>query len=193
MKKKAATFLFALCPLVPAASTFANGIVLASAFLWLLCWGLAFREIIRRLDTGSAGPYLELTCLAGSATLFNLLLQLFFPVLAISLSLFVYLSAFSCVLLVSVDNYSYNSGKFVPVFPFIPVLLGFSCVRELIGHGSISFPVPSGVHVISVFPLFERWGLGFWGTSAGAFILLGILVYAVTFMDRHESARKRNE
>lgn len=193
MKKKTAVFLFALCPLVPAASTFANGLVLAAATLWLFCLGLAFREIIRRINAGSAGPYLELSCLAGSATLFNLLLQFFFPVLAVSLSLFVYLTAFSCVLLVSVDNYSYNSGKFVPAFPFIPVLLGFSLVRELVGRGTVSFPVPTGITVISVFPAFDRWGLGFWGTSAGALIMLGALVYAVTFSDRHESAKKRNE
>jgi Na+-translocating ferredoxin:NAD+ oxidoreductase RnfE subunit len=192
MKKNTAVFLFALCPLVPAASNLAYGIVLAAACIWLLCWGLIFREIVRLINAGNAGPFVELACLAGSATLFNLLLQLFFPVLAISLSLYVYLSAFSCVLLVSIDNYSFNSGKFVPVFPFVPVLLGFSAFRELLGHGTISFPVPSGITHLDVFPAFEYWGIGFWGTSAGALILLGILVYAVTFIDRKASGRKRN-
>lgn len=193
MKKKAAVFLFSLCPLVPAASTLANGIVLSAAVVWLFVFGLAFREIIRRIAAGSAGPYLELTCLAGSATLFNIVLQLFFPLISVSLSLFAYLSAFSCVLLVSIDNYAYNSGKFAPVFGFIPVILCFSAMRELAGQGSVSLPTPSGIARFVVFPAFDRWGIGFWGTSAGALLMLGTLVCAVTFMDRRESAKKRNE
>lgn len=193
MKKKAAVFLLALCPLVPAASTLANGLVLSAATVWLFCVALAFREIVRRIPAGTAGPFLELTCLAGSAALFNTLLQILFPVMSVSLSLFVYLTAFSCVVLVSVDNYAYNSGKFVPVVPFVPVLLVFSATRELAGQGSLSIPAPTGISRVQIIPGFDRWGLGFWGTSAGALLLLGLIVFAVTYVDRRESSKKRNE
>lgn len=192
MKKNTAVLLLALCPLVPAASRLAYGIILSLSIVWLFLLGIFFREVVRKIDAGKAGPYIELSCLAGSATVFTLLLQIFFPVLYVSLGFYVYLSAFSCVLLASIDLFSARDLKYLPVLPFIPLLLFFSCVRELLGNGTISVPVFTGILELTVFPEFSYWGLGFWGTSGGAIILLGIFTWLAKFIQRRVSSHRRN-
>ena len=74
MKKNTAVFLFALCPLIPAASRLAYGIVLGFELIWIFLIGIVFREIVRKIDAGKASPYVELACIAGSATIFSFLL-----------------------------------------------------------------------------------------------------------------------
>jgi Na+-translocating ferredoxin:NAD+ oxidoreductase RnfE subunit len=191
MKKKPAIFLFALCPLVPAASRLSYGIVLSLAMLWILLWGFLFREIVRRMNAGKAGLYIEFTCLAGSATVFTALLRLFSPVLALSLGLYVFLAAFSGILLVSIDFFSVKGKPFLPALPFVPFLALFSCIREILGTGTVSFPTPDGMTEIPVIPAFETCGLGFWGTSCGALILLGIFAWIVKFSRRRIASYKR--
>ena len=191
MKKKTAIFLFALCPLVPAASRLSYGIVLSLAMLWILAWGFLIREIVQRMHAGRAGLYIEFTCLAGSATVFTVLLRLFSPILALSLGLYVFLAAFSGILLVSIDFFSVRGKSFLPALPFIPFLAIFSCIREILGSGTISFPTPDGMTEITVIPAFETYGLGFWGTSCGALILLGIFAWIVKFARRRIASYRR--
>jgi Na+-translocating ferredoxin:NAD+ oxidoreductase RnfE subunit len=192
MRNKSIVFLFALCPLVPAASRFAYGLILAFAFIAYFLFGLLIRELVRKFNLGEASPYVELVCLAGIATGYYLSLQSFFPILAVSLGLYVFLSAFSYLLLVSVDYFSTKSRAFMPIIPFIPFILVFSLFRELLGSGSVSFPVASGLYEIPVLPYFDGIGLGFWGTSGGALILLGAFAWLLRFIGRRVSSLRRN-
>jgi Na+-translocating ferredoxin:NAD+ oxidoreductase RnfE subunit len=192
MKKNSFVFLFALCPLIPASVRLSYGIILCCAFIWLFLTGLLFREIVRKINPGNAGPYIELVCIAGSATLFNLVLQWMFPVLFLSLDFYVYLTAFSFILLVSIDFGSLKNRSLNPVVPFIPVLLVFSAIRELMGFGTLSFPVRTGFMEIVILPDFSRYGLGFWGTAGGAFILLGMVAWLSKFLRRKASLSERN-
>jgi Na+-translocating ferredoxin:NAD+ oxidoreductase RnfE subunit len=192
MKKNTLIFLFALCPLIPASVRLAYGLVLAVAFIWFFLAGLGFREIVKAIGPGEAGPYIEMVCIGAAATLFNLVFQWLFPILSVSLGMYVYLTAFSFIILVSIDFGSLKANSFVPVLPFIPVLLGFSLLRELLGYGTVSLPVPSGIVEYVVIPGFDFWGLGFWGTAAGAFILLGAVTWAAKFLQRKTASARRH-
>lgn len=191
MKNNTVAFLFALCPLVPAAVRLSYGIVLTVAFLWFLLTGLGIRELVRKLRTGDAGPYIEMVGIAASATLFTLALQWLCPILSVSLGLYVYLTAFSFIILVSIDFGSLKNGSFIPVLPFIPMLLAFSAIRELLGFGTVSLPTQTGIFEFTVIPGFDFWGLGFWGTAAGAFFLLGIATWLIKFRQRKAFAARR--
>ena len=191
MKKNSLIFLFALCPLIPAASHFAYGLVLSADIAWLFLSGLLFSELVKKIAPGEAGPYIELVCLGASATVFLLVLQGIFPVLSVSLGLYVYITAFSYVLLSSIDSFSLHDRKFLPVVPFIPVLLVFSLCREILGFGTVSLPLPSGMLEITVVPGFAEYGIGFWGTAGGALILLGIFSWLAKYLRRTAASKKR--
>jgi len=184
MKKNTTVFLFALCPLIPAASRLAYGIILGFEMIWIFLIGILFREIVRKINTGKASLFIELVCVTGSATVFSFILQWFSPILFVSLGLYMYLTALSYLLLLSIDFFSMEKNNFIPVVPFIPFLVFFSGLRELLGTGSISFPIPKGILEIPVLPHFELYGISFWGTSGAALILLGIFGWASKYLRR---------
>jgi Na+-translocating ferredoxin:NAD+ oxidoreductase RnfE subunit len=192
MKKNSAVFLFALCPLIPAASRLAYGIVLGFELIWIFLIGIVFREIVRKMNAAKASPYIELACIAGSATIFSFILQWFSPTIFISLGLYAYLTAFSYLLLLSIDYFSIEKNNFLPVVPFIPFVIVFSCLREILGTGTISLPYPKGILEITVLPFFSSFGLSFWGTSGGALILLGIFGWASKYLNRRISNFRRS-
>ena len=191
MKRHSVVFLLALCPLIPAAVRLGYGLILCAAFIWLFLAGLLFREVVRKINPGEAGPYIELVCIGAAATLFNLVFQWLFPVLFVSLSFYVYLTAFSFILLVSIDFGSLKKRTLNPVLPFIPLLLAFSAIRELLGYGTLSLPTREGLAEIAVLPSFSLYGLGFWGTAGGAFILLGIIAWVFRLIQRMSVAKGR--
>lgn len=192
MKKNTVIFLFALCPLVPVSSRLVYALVIALALCWYFIAGVAFRELVRKLDIGTAGPTMELVSLAFSATVYYLLLQWLIPVLSVSLGLYVFVSAFSYLLLLGIDTFSSDSIESVPLMQFIPTLIFFSAIRELLGFGTVSIPSTDGAMIITVLPGFEFYGLGFWRTTGGALILLGIIAWAVKYLHRRITAFRRN-
>jgi Na+-transporting NADH:ubiquinone oxidoreductase subunit NqrD len=192
MKKNVMLFFFALCPLVPISGRFAYGVVICLALAWLFLCGLLFRNLIALIKPGNVGPYLELACLAGAATVFDQALALYSPVLSLSLGFYVYLSAFTYLLLVSIDAGSDGKAIVHPIVPFLPFALAFSALRELLGFGTISLPVREGLREYAVLPRFGEWGMGFWGTAGGALILLGILAWLIKHVLRVRSAARGN-
>jgi len=192
MKKNTVVFLFALCPLVPVSARFAYALILALAMCWYFLSGLVFRELARRLEIGAAGLTVELVTLAGSATLYYLCLAFFSPVLSVSLGLYCFVAAFSYLLLLGIDTFISSDTASVPLIPFIPLLVLFSAFREILGYGTLSLPVSSGLLVIPVLPNFSVYGLGFWGTTGGAFILLAFVAWAAKYYQRRAAAFRRN-
>ncbi len=177
MKRNTGLFLFALCPLIPATAKFSYALVMAAALFFFFFAGLFFREIVKKIDGGNSGSLLELACLAGASALFVSVMHAVYPILAVTLEMYVYVAAFSFVLLLSVDSFSYRSINVPPVIAFIPIMVSFAAVRELIGCGVISLPTHSGMLEV---PVFERFGFSvvrFWGTTGGALILAGFFTW----------------
>ncbi len=185
-------FLFALFPLIPASSTLAYGIVISIAIVWYFLSGILCKRLVSMIDAGPAGIVAELVCLGGSASLFLCFLRAFSPLIAVSLSLYAILSGFTFVLLVSIDRFPEISGFQIPVLRFIPFYLLFSALRELLSFGSLSVPVRSGTMTFPILPAFDSYRLGFWGTTGGALILLGLIAWLAKYLNRRISAYRRN-
>lgn len=192
MKRGNVLFLFALFPLVPASNTLANAIVLSVALVWFYLTGLLLRYLVERSDLQKAGPVAELTCLAGSAAVFLEVLSFISPLLALTLSFHVVLSAFAFLLLVSIDKFSAEDALSAPVLRFIPFYIAFSVIRELLAFGTISVPARNGTLFVTVLGSFESYRLGFWGTTGGALIMLGAVTWITKYVNRRISAYRRN-
>ncbi|HOF86077.1 MAG TPA: hypothetical protein PLV73_00875 [Treponemataceae bacterium] len=192
MKNKQSLFLFSLCPLIPATSRFAYALVFSAAILFYYGAGLLVRELVKRLNIGHFAQVLELAGLAGTAALFYGILAGVYPLLALSLEMYIYLSAFSYLLLVSINAENRRVDSFSPVILFIPVLILFSAVRELLGLGTISLPAFSGLLEITVIPSGNSWILRVLGTGGGALILTGIFSFLLKLMFAEKGAHKQS-
>ncbi|HHU36161.1 MAG TPA: hypothetical protein GXZ47_02915 [Treponema sp.] len=185
MKKKLSLFLFSLCPLIPATSRFAYALIFSAAILFYYGAGILFRELVKKLDSQSFGQLLELVGLAGTAALFFGILNGVYPLLALSLELYIYLSAFSYLLLISITMDHGTSDSFSPIILFIPLLLLFSAIREIFGLGTISFPVYSGFIEFTLIPPRNSLIFRFLGTGGGALMLTGIFSFILKqFFDK---------
>lgn len=175
MKKNNGLFLFSLCPLIPATSRLAYGLVLTVVILVFYGAGLLFRELIRRMRPGTAGPAIELLCLACTAMLLTVTLEGLYPIIAIAITPYIYVSAFSFIVLVSVDSFSLRSRQRPPILPFIPTLMVFSALREMVGNGTVSLPSAAGIVEFSLLqPGTDFKIIAFWGTAGGALVLAGV-------------------
>ncbi len=189
MKKYLAVLLFALCPLVPAAARLAYGIVLAAETAWLIACAAGIRAITPKLS-GNPGRYLAVAFLAAATALFSLALRAYSPILSLSLGFYVYLAAFSCLLMENDVFFSGRPRRSVPSWPLIPSVVIFSAIRELLAAGTLSVPLPEGIRFFPVIPSYASYSLGFWGTSGAALILLGFVAWAAKFAQRRLNARK---
>lgn len=192
MKRGNVIFLFALFPLVPVSGNLAYAAVVSLGLLWFFASGLVFRFIVARVDLGTAGPAAELVGLGGAAAIYLQLLRFYSPILALALGFYVFLSAFTFLLLVSIDGFGAGKSHHVPVIRFIPFFIAFSALREILSFGSLSLPVREGLLSFSIPYLGEAYRLGFWGTSGGALILLGTITWLFKFLNRRTSSYRRN-
>ncbi|ULQ60023.1 hypothetical protein K7I13_01420 [Brucepastera parasyntrophica] len=175
MNKKNTLFLFALCPILPAASNLGYGTILSCLILWLFLSSYILQKIIGRLELQKASKGIELMGLACSLSLFQVVLQGIFPVLIVSLELYIILTAFSFFIIENLSAALFESRLFPQLPFFVLFILLFSLVREFFGYGTISVPVPDGLYTITVFENLPKV-TGFWGTTGAAFILLGFIV-----------------
>lgn len=192
MNKKPLFFLLSLCPLIPTASRLAYGIVISIAMLWYLATGIIFKELFNKITPQKTSRYPELISTVAAATLFHLMLQAVSPILASSLSLYLYVSAFSYLLMINIDSFSIFKPFSGSIILFLPFMIAFSLLREILGSGTISLPSKDGLLIFTILPHFSEWGLGFWGTSGGALIILGILTWLITYVLRQSIIPKRD-
>lgn len=72
-----------------------------------------------------------------------------------------------------------NNDSFSPIILFIPLLLVFSAIREIIGLGTISFPVYSGLFEFVLISPSNVLIFRFLGTGGGALMLTGIFSFII--------------
>lgn len=182
IKNKSMTiFMMGLCPLIPAASNFAYGLILACS-VWILFFSGLLAELITEtfeIGTGNQEQqkikYLFVNiCIIVAAAFFNFLLQGLFPVIQGALQIYIYITGFSYIIVLSLENYYSNveSLEFPAGYSILILLISF--LRELFAFGSISLPSTSGFFSLKFPYLSVNPPIRFLGTTAGAFILLGL-------------------
>lgn len=182
IKNKSMTiFMLGLCPLIPAASNFAYGLILACN-VWILFFSGLLAELITEtleIGTGNKGQqktkyfFVKIFIIAAAA-FFNFLLQGLFPLVQGALQIYIYITGFSYIIVLSLENYYANVESLEFPVGYSILILIISFLREFFAFGSISLPSAAGLFSLK-FPYFSvHPPMRFLGTTAGAFILLGL-------------------
>ncbi len=167
-------FIFGMCPLIPASSNFAYGIIMA-VMVWLVFFsGILARLVAKSLEMQkSANIFISLFVIL-MATIFNFLLQGIFPIMQGALQLYIYILSFSYIIFLCLQDYYSNVESLEFPASYSVLLLVISLFRELFAFGSISIPLPSEFFSFKVLFFFEQAPFRFLGSNAGALIMLGI-------------------
>ena len=175
--KKLIVFVFGLCPIIPVASNFAYGIVLTVS-LWIIFFlGLLGNYAAKLMDINRFNyVFVSIFMITGTA-LVNALLEGVLPIIHGPLQVYTYILTFSYIIFLGLKQYYEDSESLdVPIW-YSVLILSLSALREFFAFGSLSFPVSSGflsfrLPYFSNHPLFR-----FLGTTAGAFIILGLIIW----------------
>lgn len=172
MTNKSIIFFLGLCPIIPVLVHLADGLLFIAEFWFLFAAGILTRGIIRFLNIAKIQHIVEYLCIIAAAALYGEITGIFFPVIMIGLHAYIYIFAFSYILIISIAQYYENTDPLeFPLF-YSLLLLTIAVLRELFVFGTLSLPYTTGFIGFKIIPF--TLPLKFWGSSAGILILLGV-------------------
>lgn len=192
-----------LCPLVPGTGRFAYSLYLALALAFILFFALISRYLVLKSGFRETGHYVTLLLVASGAVIFHKIMCFFLPVLAYTLEFYVYLSAFSGLVLFflySRESEAAFSGDFKEILcsgllvtlKFLILFLLFGVLREIAGYGSLSVPVFSGIKVVSLLPVIDFPLFRFAASTGGGLVVSAIMICIFRYSYvRYESEKRK--
>lgn len=175
MVSKSIIFFLGLCPIIPLIAHFAEGLIFIAEFWLLFGVGVLSKMLITYFKIDKTAQVITYINLMLAAALYAQAVGVVFPVIAVSLERYIYITAFSYILIISIGMY--DSSRYPLELPVTYTLLlaVVSILREIVVFGTLSLPAPSGLFSITLLPF--TLPLKFWGSNAGVLMLLGIALW----------------
>ena len=163
---------FALLSAVP--GRLAYGLPLIIELNLLMAASRAFYSFVKKFDMGNLSDILAVSFIVFMTILFKQFLILFSPVIALTLSFCLYIPALSVFLLASVfQNQQNSTASFFETMVWFSVFaLLFFLLRDILGYGTLSLPIPNGIKESYLFNSYDTAFLSFFATIPGALLVL---------------------
>jgi len=175
MTNKSIVFFLGLCPIIPIVAHFAEGIIFIAEFWLLFAVGILSKMLINYFKIDKLPQVIIYINIILAAALYTQIAGILFPVMAISLERYLYMAAFSYILIISLGKYDASQYPLELPVTYSILLTAVSILRELIVFGTLSLPTRSGLFSLTLIPL--SLPLKFWGSSAGTLMLLGVALW----------------
>ena len=191
--------LLSLCPALAITTSIMNAVGMTMAFTFVLLLSNITISLIRNIIPNEIRIPVYIIVVATFVTCVSLLMQAFMPTLYDSLATFVNLIVVNCIILGRAEAFA-SKNKVVPsIFDALGQSLGYglalfviSFIREVLGKQSITLSNPFDSAQSVTLPLLTDIKIGFFTSSAGAFVTMGILlaVIAAIRQSKEEKAKK---
>ncbi|MEE3410970.1 MAG: hypothetical protein VZQ47_03745 [Treponema sp.] len=159
--------------LIAAPGRLAYGLPLIVELNILMAATRAFYSFVKKFDMGGVTDILAVSFIVFLTAAFKQLLILFSPVIALTLSFCIYIPALSVFLLASVfQAQGGEKNGFESTFWFSVFALVFFLLRDILGYGTLSLPVPNGIKESYLFNSYDTAFLSFFATIPGALLVL---------------------
>jgi len=160
--------------LIAAPGRLAYGLPLIVELNILMAATRAFYSFVKKFDMGGVTDILAVSFIVFLTAAFKQLLILFSPVIALTLSFCIYIPVLSVFLLASVFQAQGGGEKngFESTFWFSVFALVFFLLRDILGYGTLSLPVPNGIKESYLFNSYDTAFLSFFATIPGALLVL---------------------
>lgn len=175
MTNKSIVFFLGLCPIIPIVAHFAEGIIFVAEFWLLFAVGILSKMLINYFKIDKLPQVIIYINIILAAALYTQIAGMLFPVMAVSLERYLYMAAFSYILIISLGKYDASQYPLELPVTYSILLTAVSILRELIVFGTLSLPTRSGLFSLTLIPL--SLPLKFWGSSAGTLMLLGVALW----------------
>ena len=201
MSKKDIYFFLAaiISVLIPVPAHFAYILFILFNLNVIVLVGTGAKILIRKLSLGNLDKPLLLVFIVSLTIIMKQLIVFYSPIIALTLSFAVYITPFASFLigdLISNDTEDarelFKSNE-IAIGKFTLAALLISMLREILAYGTLSLPARNGIIILKT--IFNKFGLYsfFWGTIPGMFIIIGVILAVVMFVQRKfEIVRRMN-
>lgn len=193
-----------LVMLVPVPGRLYYGIPVIMVLNLLMVLTTLFSKFMDFFKFYTLKPICILLMLVGITIFARQLLILYSPMIALTMGFIIYMPAIAVLMLGRFfDNRGMQlkmalSGNmresvFFSIYAFV-----FFLLRDIVGYGTISFPIPSGIFKLELPTLSYFSPFTFWASIPGALVLSGLLLAALSFIRKYcgileRSAQLRQE
>ena len=175
MTNKSIVFFLGLCPIIPIVAHFAEGIIFVAEFWLLFAVGILSKMLINYFKIDKLPQVIIYINIILAAALYTQIAGMLFPVMAVSLERYLYMAAFSYILIISLGKYDASQYPLELPVTYSILLTAVSILRELIVFGTLSLPTRSGLFSLTLIP--PSLPVKFCGSSAGTLMLLGVALW----------------
>ena len=180
--------LLGTCPALAITTTLENALGMGVAFIFVLVMSNTIISLINSLKKlkeliQPVRIAVYIVIIASLVTIVEMLMQAYFPELYNSLGVFISLITVNCIVLGRAEAYASSNTVGDSVIDGISMGLGYtfaliiiSVVRELLGNGTITIWGDLQLNLQGVFDFLHITTISFFTSSAGAFMVLGIVL-----------------
>lgn len=181
--------------LVSAPGRLAYGLVLIVEMNLLVLASASFAAFVRRFEFGNLRKVVMLLFVIFATVLFRQILILFSPVIALTLGFVIFLPPVSVFLFGNVfaENTPIPSDALRQSLVFSAFALVFFFLRELLGFGTISFPMPNGIGEARFFDARSTAFCSLFASVPGALLLVVLCMAALLTVQRKMNIIEKSE
>lgn len=181
--------------LVSASGRLAYGLVLIVEMNLLVLASASFAAFVRRFEFGNLRKVVMLSFVIFATVLFRQILILFSPVIALTLGFVIFLPPVSVFLFGNVfaERTPYPSDALRQSLVFSAFALVFFFLRDLLGFGTISFPMPNGIGEARFFDSRSTAFCSLFASVPGALLLVVLCMAALLTVQRKMNIIEKSE
>ena len=180
-----------LVMLVPVPGRLYYGVPVIIVLNLLMVLTTLFSKFMDYMKLYSLKPICILLMLVGITIFARQLLILYSPMTALTMGFILYMPAIAGLMLgrffdnrgmhlkMALTGNMKESG-FFSIYAFV-----FFLLRDIVGYGTISFPIPSGIFKLELPTLSYFSPFTFWASIPGALVLSGLLLAALSFIRKY--------
>lgn len=181
--------------LVSASGRLAYGLVLIVEMNLLVLASASFAAFVRRFEFGNLRKVVMLSFVIFATVFFRQILILFSPVIALTLGFVIFLPPVSVFLFGNVfaERTPYPSDALRQSLVFSAFALVFFFLRDLLGFGTISFPMPNGIGEARFFDSRSTAFCSLFASVPGALLLVVLCMAALLTVQRKMNIIEKSE
>lgn len=181
--------------LVSASGRLAYGLVLIVEMNLLVLASVAFAAFVKRFEFGNLRKVVMLSFVIFATVLFRQILVFFSPVIVLTLGFVIFLPPVSVFLFGNVfaERTPYPSDALRQSLVFSAFALVFFFLRDLLGFGTISFPMPNGIGEARFFDSRSTAFCSLFASVPGALLLVVLCMAALLTVQRKMNIIEKSE
>ena len=189
--------LLGLCPALAITNKFMNAIGMTIAFFLVLLASNVVISLLRNLIPGEIRIPVYIIIVATFVTCVALLMEAYTPELYSNLSTFINLIVVNCIILGRAEAFASKNSVGASAMDAVGQSLGYGLglfviafIREVLATQSLTFSNPFNAAQSVTINLLDNFKLGLFGSSAGAFVTLAIVLAVIAAITNATSKKK---